>query len=204
MGRCGKIVGVLLWLLLAAGCASTQLESQSFVDQSAPSKTHNRIMVMAKVSDFTMRTQAEQALVEQLTRGSTQALASATLILPDRKYSEAEINALIKQYQVDAVLMVTLTAEYQQQIQTAGDPGCLTALASANAALMDSRECNIDNFVNRPTVEFQFRFYDVATNKTVWQAASITQGTNLSGFPTLVRSLAETTVKRMIRDGILP
>ena len=68
MGRCGKVIGILLWLLLAAGCASTQLESQSFVDQSAPPKTHNRILVMAKVSDFTMRTQAEQAL-----RGTTDA-----------------------------------------------------------------------------------------------------------------------------------
>jgi hypothetical protein len=52
-------------------------------------------------------------------------------------------------------------------------------------------------------VEFQFRFYDVSTNKTFWEATSVTQGTNLSGFPTLIRSLADTTVKRMLRDGVV-
>jgi hypothetical protein len=203
MAGISRVISVLLWLLLAMGCAITQLESESYVDKSAPLKTFQRILVMAQISDYTNRTQAEQAFVERLTHGSTQVIASATLILPDRKYTEAQINALIKQYNIDAVLMITLTAEYKQQIQTPGSPNCTSALASANAALLESRECNIDNFIDRPTVEFQFRFYDVATNKTFWEAASVTQGTNLSGFPTLIRSLADTTVKRMVRDGVV-
>jgi hypothetical protein len=69
--------------------------------------------------------------------------------------------------------------------------------------MLESRECNIDNFMSRPTMEFKFRFYEVATNKTVWEAASVTQGVNMSGFPTLIRSLADTTVKRMIQEGAL-
>jgi hypothetical protein len=198
-----RVISVLIWLVLAMGCAITQLESESYVDKSAPPKTFQRILVMARISDYTNRTQAEQAFVERLTHGSTQVIASATLILPDRKYTEAEINDLIRQYNIDAVLLIKLTAEYQQRIQTPGSPNCTTALASANAALLESRECNIDNFIDRPTMEFDFRFYDVATNKTIWEAATVTQGTNLSGFPTLIRSLADTTVKRMLRDGVV-
>ncbi|HAA02859.1 MAG TPA: hypothetical protein DCE18_05770 [Syntrophobacteraceae bacterium] len=203
MARFGRVVSVLLWLLVGVGCAITQLESESFVDPAAPPRTFHRILAMAKISEYTNRVQAEQAFVERLTRGSTQVLTSASLMLPDKKYTEAEINALIRQHQIDAVLLITMTAEYQQQIQTAGSPSCTTALASANAALLESRECSIDNFIHRPTVEFHFRFYDVATNQTVWEAASVTQGTNLSGFPTLIRSLADTTAQRMLRENVV-
>jgi hypothetical protein len=70
--------------------------------------------------------------------------------------------------------------------------------------MLESRECNLNNYMSRPTIEFKFRFYEVATNKTIWEAASVTQGTNLSGFPTLIRSLAPTTVQKMIQDGVLP
>jgi hypothetical protein len=203
MIRRGVVVGVLFGLLLGAGCASTQLESESYVNQGAPGKAFQRIMVLVTISNFGPRTQAEQAFVERLTRGSTQALASATLMVPDRKYTEADFSTLLKQHQIDAVLVVTLTAEYKQQLQSPGYGPCASALVSANAAMLESRECNIDNFMSRPTMEFKFRFYEVATNKTVWEAASVTLGTNMSGFPTLIRSLAETTVKRMIQEGVL-
>ena len=203
MAGTSRVIGVLLWLMLTMGCAFTQLESESYVDKSAPQRTFNRILVMAQISDYTNRTQAEQAFVERLANGSTQVIASATLILPDRKYTEAQMSDLIKQYNIEAVLLIKLTAEYKQRIQTPGSPSCTNALVSANAALLDSRECNIDNFIDRPTMEFDFRLYDVATNKTIWEAATVTQGTNLSGFPTLIRSLADTTVKRMLRDGVV-
>ncbi len=203
MSERGVVVGVLLWLLLIPGCASTQLESESYVKPGTPSNEFHRIMVMVTVSEFANRIQAEQAFVERLTRGSTQALSSATLMTPNHKYTEDELKALLRQQQIDAVLLVTLTAEYKQQIQSPGLPGCGSALATANAAMMDSTECSLDNFIARPTVEFKFRFYEVATNKTLWEAASVTQGTNMSGFPTLIRSLAATTVERMNKEGVL-
>ena len=95
MIRSGVVVGILFGLLLGAGCASTQLESESYVNQGASGKQFQRIMVLASISDFGPRTQAEQAFVERLTRGSTQALASATLMTPDRKYTEADFNTLL-------------------------------------------------------------------------------------------------------------
>jgi hypothetical protein len=204
MIRRGVVVGVLVWLLLGAGCATTQLESESYVNPETPGRAIRKIMVMVTISEFGPRTQAEQAFVERLARGSTQALASATLMVPDRKYARDEFNAFLKQHQIDAVLMVTLTADYKQQIQSPGYATCSSALASANAAMLESRECNIDNFISRPTLEFKFRFYEVATDKTLWEAASVTQGTNMSGFQTLIRSLAPTTVQKMIQDGALP
>jgi hypothetical protein len=201
MTRNGVMGSIILGLLITTSCATTNLESYR-----APEFAGNpfrKVLVMAPLAEFTLRTQAEHAFVERITLGSTQAVASGTVLAPDRIYKEAEFKEILANYGVDGVLMITLTSKYNQQIEIPGHTSCTSALVSANSALLESSECTVGNTISRPTVEFKFRLYDVASNQTVWEAASSTQGTTLTRFGTLADSLAATTVKRLTREGLI-
>jgi hypothetical protein len=201
MTRRGVMGGILLWLLIGTGCATTNLESD--LDKTFTEKPFRKVLVMAPMKEFTMRTQLEQAFVERMNRGSTKAVGSGNILLPDRTYKEAELKDILAKYAIDGVLMITLTGQYSQKIQIPEYTSCTSALVSANAAMLDSSSCDLGSYISRPTVGFKFRLYDVATDRTVWTATSETQGTTLSGFETAATSLAETTVKKLTEEDLI-
>jgi hypothetical protein len=195
---------IAAWIILVcftAGCARSRLSS--FQDPAFTGKAFQKLLVMATISDMKLRNEMEQAFAERLTRSSTMAVPSATILVPDHKYSEAELSNLLHRYNIDGVLLITLVDKYQERIDITNYANCSSAMVSANAAMLNNQTCDISGYALRLTADCKIRLYDVASNQTAWEATSSTQGTSLAGFKILANSLAEKTVKELSEAGLI-
>jgi hypothetical protein len=201
MVRNTVIAAWVLLLCLTAGCARSTLSS--FQAPALAGKTFHKLLVMATISDMKLRNEMEQAFADRLTRSSTTAVPSAIILVPDHKYSEAELATLLRRYDIDGVLLITLVDKYQERIDITNYTNCSSALVGANAAMLNNQTCDISGYALRLTADCKIRLYDVASNETAWEATSTTQGTSLAGFNVLANSLAEKTVKELSEVGLI-
>ena len=195
------IAAWILMFCLTLGCARSHLSS--FQDPDFTGKAFQKLLVMATISDMKLRNEMEQAFAERLTRGSSMGVPSATILVPDHKYSEAELSNVLRRYNIDGVLLITLVDKYQERIDISTYTNCSSALVSANAAMLNNQTCDISGYALRLTADCKIRLYDVASNQTAWEGTSSTQGTSLAGFKILANSLAEKTVKELIEAGLI-
>jgi hypothetical protein len=202
MMKYGMRWATVLVALIVLGCAATRLDSSRSPEFAQ--KTFRKWLVMVPVADLKMQADAEDAFVVKFREAGAEALPSSAILVPEQKYTEKAMEELLGRYGVDGVLLVTLTGSYDQRIDIFSSAGCSSAMVTANAALLDSRSCDLGSYAMRPTMEFKMRLYEVATNQTAWEATSFTQGATLTEPRRLLDSLAEKAVKDLKLMGFLP
>jgi len=165
-----------LALLVLAGCASTQMTS--IRDPSAPARTYGRILVIAPFSDLQSRMQAEQAFVQLLGTRNIAALPSILSFPPTRAYGEPDIARILRDNQVDGILVLRLTDASTEQVYippSASTTGTTTVVGNTlNYSVQTQYSGGF--FVSKPRVRFELRLLDTLIGQTVWLATSLTPG----------------------------
>ncbi len=196
----------LLWvwsLLFVAGCAFTSMTS--FLDPAFATKAFHRILIASPFADLELRTKAESFFAECLAKHAVKGIPSIRVFMPTRTYTDEEFSKLLSENGIDGVLIVTLADAYTTQAYVPASYSTQgQATLSGNTINYSARTQQYGGYyVSKPRVRYEMRLYDVSTGNTAWVASSLTRGNAFVNFDILISSLADTTVSKLRKDGLL-
>lgn len=193
------------------------------VAPEARGQVYRRILVVAELQDLGMMQQAERTLESQAAaqveagRGSlicdpecrapdglapgTAFIPAHTVLFPGREYTPSEIQAILTEHRIDATLVLSPTSAGVSE--TYVPPTYVTNCSTWRSSSSCSTTPIGGGTVKRPWVSFGARLYDARTGTTVWIATSNTNGSAASGSSSLILSMAQKTLRNLIRDRIV-
>ena len=126
------------------------------------------------------------------------------ILVPTRSYINDEIIELIKQNNIDAVLIVSLIDISSTKTNI---PEHQTTTGSinlyGNTAYFKAHTNTYGGYyISRPNATFELKLYDGITGNCMWIASAYTRGKPLSEFANLLDSLAIQTVNKFIQDQL--
>lgn len=199
---------------LVAGCAHTAMTSMPAPDLRG--RSFHSVLVFAQIADLGLR-QAMENRLWALTSDSTWWRDSAgvtvrtpTLVpayrvfFPGRDYTGDEIAAKMRQYGIDATLVITPG----ERGSTEGfvPPTYSTRCTSFNISYgcQQTTTTTSGGFsYSKPWQEFSARLFDAATGQGVWIATATSSGNAFAHTSDLIQSMADRTIDRLIADGVI-
>jgi hypothetical protein len=193
---------------LSSCAASTQLTS-SWVDPEAPSRTHNKIVVVGVSTQPSVRRMYEDAFAQALRERGMEAIASYSVV-GEGKLDQAAAEAKLKELGADGVIVTRLVD--QETVQEYYPPSYTTVAApsayyggwygyySLGYTYMSSPGYVAENKVFR----LETNFYDVANPKLLW--SGLTESTIAQGdAPTNeIMPTVHTLLADMEKKGVIP
>lgn len=151
-----------------------------------------------------MRQQAEERFVAANREGRTRFVAASALLFPGRQYSDVEVTSVLQENHIDAALVLTpgqvgtsstfVPPTYTSTCtQTAINGGCQQVTTKTSGGMS----------YEKPWAQFTAQLYDVETGKVVWFGTATTGGNAFASATTLVRSMADKTVSKLVAAGLL-
>lgn len=187
-------------VILVTGCASTRITSQG--DSEFGHKSYNKIMVYFGLLDLELRKDAELTLQNKLSQNGVECLPAHQIFFPGRSYSDFETVNIIESNQIDAVLIVDLydagststyippTTETQTKASISGN------YLSGSSTTRTYGGYNI----NKPWASFAAKLIDIDAGSVVWIASAQTKGNAFANSKTLLRSMANKTADRLLKE----
>lgn len=215
-----RVATCLVGISLSA-CASTSVSSLKAPE--FPTKAYSRVMVVFPVSDLAARkvteaafisTDTARSLTDQKATGAlafalkdrrqkwTHFIPSTQLLFPGRAYTAEETRLILKDEQVQAVLLITL---HDAGVEKVGSTPVRTSIYCAQSA-----GANCTNIAAVTTgghgltaewATFRAQLIDIETGNVVWIASSTTAGTPLNRSYDLLQSMAQKTKAQLEADG---
>lgn len=189
--------------LAALGCASTSLTA--IRDPAARGRTITRIIVIAPFDDLELRSQAEDALVQELGNRGVFAVAGMTVFPPTRDWSGEDMATQVDRLRAEAVLRVSLTGASTTQAYVPGS-STTTGTATRYGNLLSWNATTTERagfYVSKSSVHFRTTLLDLSNGSILWMASSETAGNAFAGFSDLVHSLASEVADRLEIDGLI-
>ncbi|MBL8998312.1 MAG: hypothetical protein JNL44_13450 [Gemmatimonadetes bacterium] len=203
------VLSVVLFAVLGApACASTQLTSMTASE--ARGRTVDRILVLAEIGDLAMMQAAENALARSTESivcdpicrsGDSVFVAAHTVLFPGRSYSADTLAAILRQYAIDAVLVLSPSAS--GMAESFVPPTLTTTCATWNSITTCNTRASGGAVIRKPWATYAARLIDVNNGATLWIATSRSSGSAFATFTTLLDSVALETVKRLRTDGFI-
>lgn len=192
------ILIIIIFILINIGCATTSITS--LLDPSFEKKKFKRIAVIAAIDNLEYKLKIESAFVEYLTNAKINSIASHKLFFPGRIYSKEEFGKIMFENKTDGCLLIILKDTYEQQVYIPQFSNIFLGYRSASAYSFGGHPVSKPNFI------FEVRFYAipvVSLDKHCWLATAHTTGGAATQLDTLIKSLADSTVEKLIADGLL-
>lgn len=188
-------ISLVLGCTLLTGCMSTRMTT--FTDPECHEHVVARLLVVPLYEDLGLRRTAETAFVTAFSRDSSaEVIPSLELLPPTREVSGAALSQLLRDRQIDSVLVIEQTgADFR--LEGSGHLSGSNLRFSAERVTSD--------------LSHSLRLFDVSSDQTAWIASARTYESGLRidtirihpGFSTFMKSLAEKTVRSLRADGHL-
>jgi hypothetical protein len=191
-----------LCLLLACACARTSMTSMPAPESRG--RELSNIMIMGNFADLGLRQQTEIRFADQNNVRGVKFLPSSTLLFPGREYSQAEIAAVLRDNSIDATLVISPyeAGSSSQYIPPTYTSGCTVWSSSSGCQQVTTTQSGGYTY-SKPWAQFVAQLYDARTGNVLWYATAATSGNAYASSTTLVRSMADKTVSRLVSDGVI-
>lgn len=178
--------------ILLGSCATSQ--TNSVVNSAYSSTVYETIVVNAPILDVGKRQVVESAFVEEFARYGIHAYRAIDIMPPVKYYTAEEFDAIINQYNLEAVFFVEWTDAW---VSTTTHSNSSTSYNSSTKSYQT--QTNSYN-VSKPREEFQLRMMDVNSGETTWMSTTRTGGNAYAGKKTMANSLSRDAVKTYAKD----
>lgn len=224
--------GVVAAFLLAGGCAvaTTSVTSQAVRVPGAQAPA--RLLCIVLHPDFTLRWQAETALVLELRKVGVVGVRAVDAFFADRPpdeqrmlqlqgrpYSPEETKTVLARYVLPTVLVVSLVNAGSRQSEftmpsttttqivpvggtTVYQDGKATTYGGGYSATSTTTPGETLTF-DKPFANYRADMFDAKTAKQTWFAQMESRGNAFAGQADLIQNMAKTTVERLRDDGAL-
>ena len=202
MERFKQILFALIIIYLS-GCAWTTLNTIKNPDFFQVK--FRKLLVVAPFSDIGLRKQTESAFIAQFNLSGINAISSIEIIPPVKNYDEQELLSILKQNNIDGVLVIALQDYWSSQTYIPK-----SSLSRGSASLYGNslyyRNYTQEHggyYISKPRVKFEIRLFDSRSGKVAWLATSFTRGNAFANYNTLANSLAQEVVKRLREENVI-
>lgn len=205
----------LLVVFFLTGCAWTNLYA---VRNPLLSQVRFRkILVLAQFQDVRLRELTENTFVNKLRSSGINAIPSINIIPTVYEYNKEEFSNITKQNNIDGVLVVTLSGywtalSYVPKTSVHYGYGSLFGnsfnygYGSSYSGILNYQGYTQEYggyYVSKPIAKFQIRLFDSKTGQVAWLATGITRGNAYANYDTLINSLANNAVRKLIEDNVI-
>jgi hypothetical protein len=185
-----------------AGCARTSMSS--IPSPELRGRSFHNILVVASFADLGIRRETEDRFATSSSKGHFRFVPSYQVFFPGRQYTPEETRGMLKQYQIDATLVVFpgqagATAGYVPPTYTSG---CTMWNSETGCTQVTTTQTGGYSYA-KPWAEFTAQLYDVVTGTAMWVASATTGGNAFAKATTLVHSMADKTVQRLVDDQVI-
>jgi hypothetical protein len=189
-------VGLVACVLLAAGCATTSVQSHG--DPTAL-RTYQKLMVFVKLKDLGLRQAAEQEFQKSLAGRQTQIVSSLDVFLPGQTRTKEASHQALNDAGIDAVLVITPAGH---GVPTEYIPETTTVYEHRNGS---STEVTTGGYEQegQPWANYNASLHDRVSHKVVWVAQMSSEGIAFAQWADLVKSMAKKTSERLLQDRIV-
>jgi len=189
----------------------------SMVAPDAENMAYRRVLVLAAYDDLEMMQAAEvrmQAVGSASARNRAGTLVcdpvcraqgemsefvpAHTILYPGREYSAEELRAILSEHRIDATLVLSPTAAGVSESYV--PPTFVTSCANWGSTTSCTSRPVGGGTIRRPWATYAARLYDARTGATVWIATSRTNGSMLSDASSLIASMAQETLNKLLAD----
>jgi hypothetical protein len=196
---------LVVGLLLTARCAVTDITS--FRDPAFSGRIYHKLLIFAPFKDIESRIKMENAFKNWRPQSihTAKRIPSIEIIVPTRSYTDEDIDEILLENSIDGVLLLIMTDAYSTQSYvppTSSTQGFATFSGNVANYYQTTKQYG-GYYVSKPRIKFEIYLYDVSLKKVAWMSSSLTSGNAFARFGTLANSLAGTTMKRLIKDGLL-
>jgi hypothetical protein len=187
---------------VVAACARTSMSS--FASPDIGNRSFQSILVVAAFSDLSIRRATEDRLAAASSQGHFRFVPSYQLFFPGRQYQPDETKALMKQYGIDATLVIFpgQAGASSGYIPPTYTSGC-TVWSPTNGCSQVTTTQSGGYSYSKPWAQFTAQLYDATTGTAVWMATATTGGNAYASAVTLVHSMADKTVQRLTEDNVI-
>uniref|UniRef100_A0A7V3KMK5 DUF4136 domain-containing protein n=1 Tax=candidate division WOR-3 bacterium TaxID=2052148 RepID=A0A7V3KMK5_UNCW3 len=209
----------LLWgllIIMTVGCAVTRVTS--FKDPAFADRKIDQVLIVVPSTDLEARTTIETAFTVRFEDCGVKAIPSFKVFIPTRTYTEDEIRKSIKDHFIAAVLWIELKDSTPDRVFLPGGFGFTTGQISPPQVYSTSPNVHVipgpqtfsaqsfsigPGVISKPKLQYKIDLWDVATEKIIWTAASVTRGGSEVKFNTLIESFANTVLEKLKEDGLI-
>jgi len=191
---------LIIFLLNIIACAMSKIDT--FKDPEFANKTYENFMIFASFDDLSSIKIVENTFCSGLKENGISCIPSIQILLPTRKYKTEEIQRILKDNNIDAVLIVSLKDIYKEQKYIPGESktNCFTDPSGDVDCYTRSSP---GHYVSKPRIKCELTLIDVKKNKNIWLATSFTAGNAYADFETMINSLAKKSIIKLAEDGLI-
>lgn len=192
----------LLLVLGVVGCASTSMSS--LVNSNISPREYQRVMVAFPLADLELRQVAEDEFVRRAAVPD-RFVPSYKLFFPGQQYGDEEFVAVLRENNVDAVLMISLSDAGTSSVyvpQGSSTTTC-TTWTSSQGCVQASTSTSGGYSLNKPWASFTAALVDLEQSAVVWYATARTGGNAFADSEDLLRSMARKTMETLNGDGVV-
>jgi len=187
----------------AGACSTTSVSSQDGTNYSGPG--FDNILVIGVANDFEGRATFERKLVSELRALGADATALYLVAGGNKPIERSAIEALVKEYGYDAVLI-------SRVLNRDTDASIKAGSAEGKAVRKDGRPINLFRYdyeeLNEPptldlnmSVRLSTELFSVDSSEKVWAIESEISGND--GVPSLVIEAVDTIIRQMMRNKLV-
>jgi hypothetical protein len=185
-----------------AACATTSMNSLPSPELGG--RTFHHILVVAAFADLGIRRETEDRFAAADSEGDFVFVPSYQVFFPGRQYTTEEAGGLLRKYHIDATLVIFPgqgggTSGYVPPTYTSG---CRVWTTTGGCSQVTTTQTGGYSY-QKPWAQFTAQLYDATTGAGVWVASATTGGNAYASAITLVHSMADKTIERLMEDGVI-
>jgi hypothetical protein len=183
-------------------CASTTMSSMPAPELQG--RVFHTILVIAAFDEIGLLRATEDRFATQNVAERVRFVPSYQLFFPGRQYSPEQSAGLLRQYQVEAVLVVSVrqAGANNYYVPPTYTTGCTAWNPVYGCAQTTTTQTGGGSY-QKPWAQFSAQLYDATSGAPVWIATATTGGNALATDITLVQSMADKTVSRLFQDRVI-
>lgn len=202
---------VIIGALVLAGCVQTDVSS--FSDPAnQPNLSFKSILVVGAGMTLDERQLAEKTLTKKLLERGVTPISGMKWLPPTRDYSAQEEAEQIAKSGAEALLILALGDKdtVEVYIPPTYHPGTTTSRVSVigNTAYVTSTTSpgytTGGGTVSKPRSTYKAALYDLTTGNKVWVADLSSRGAAVVKFSALTISASNSTIEKLVEDGLIP
>ena len=115
-----SFLSLLSVLAVATGCASTRM--RSFADPDFKDHTYENFVVAARFENLDQQADAEDIFVKKFSKILGTCHRSLDILPPTRKYNDDELFQILREHDIDGIMMIWETDYWEDERRTRGCP----------------------------------------------------------------------------------
>ena len=194
---------IFAFYIFSLCCASTSITS--IKNSSLEYRIFSGILIIAPFSDLQMQREFENEFASIFYSIKVDAFTGQEVIPPIKNYNEQELNKILNSYSIDGIIVVSFVDYFNTETYIPPSSKTTGTASIIGNYLYYKQQTQYYGGYNiiKPNMKFEIRLYDRKSGEIAWRATSLTRGNAFADINDLVSSLARTTIKMLLEDGIL-